>query len=283
MTPLPVKPRPPSANGTGAGPSLARVTSRSKPLPDRIILYADAKWGKTSFAAMFPKPIFLTTRGEDGLQKLIESGQLPDTPHFEDQARTWVEVQNAVNELIVQDHDFGTFVLDAANGAEALAHEAICEEDFHGDWSERGFNSFGSGEKITTRKLWRPFLTLLDRLREAKRMRILLVCHADARTKKNPGGLDYQKIQPALSNSAWKLTGKWADMILYGDFDIAVNKETKLGTAKAVGGESRTLYCDPRAHFDAGNRHGLPGEIDCGNSPQEAWKNFVTAFPKKGA
>lgn len=265
----------------GPGPALARVATKSKPLPDRIVLYADAKWGKTSFAAQFPRPIFLTTRGEDGLQKLIERGLLGETPHFQDVAHSWGDVELAVHDLIVTDHPYETFVLDTANGAERLAHERVCADEFDNDWSEKGFNGYGRGEKISTNRLWIPFLGLLDHLRERRRMRILLVCHADARTKKNPGGLDYQKTQPALTTTAWKATSKWADMILYGDFETYVKESpNKTATAKATGGDSRILYCNPRAHFDAGNRHGLPDEVECGQGPQEAWANFLAAFKK---
>src|SRR5262245_55584679 len=71
--------RPPTANrklSDGIGPSLAQVTTATRKLPNRVILHGVEGWGKTSFAAQAPKPIFLMTRGEDGLETLIDSGQL---------------------------------------------------------------------------------------------------------------------------------------------------------------------------------------------------------------
>ncbi len=32
------------------------------------------------------------------------------------------------------------------------------------------------------------------------------------------------------------------------------------------------------ATYTAGNRFGLPQEIECGNSPQAAWTNFMEAL-----
>jgi hypothetical protein len=275
---------PVSRNGAMASFSISTIVKQSKPLPDRIVIYAPAKWGKTSFVAQFPDPIFLTTRGEDGLQKLIESGQLQPTPHFPCTACSWNDVMLAISTLTVEETPYKTFVLDTANGAEQLGHERTCEKHYQNDWSERGFNSFGAGEKISTRECWQPLLERLDALRESRKMRIVLCCHNDTRNQKNPGGLDYPKSQPALSNTAWKLTSKWADMILFGDFETTVAKEdpkNKISKAKATEGTQRMLYCQPRAYFEAGNRHGLPEEIDCGNSPQEAWANFRAAFVKK--
>src|SRR5437870_10944646 len=102
---------------TAPGRDLSRVATMTATLPERVLLYAQTKWGKTSFCAMFRDAIFLTVRGEDGLQKLIESGQLPETPHFEDIAMSWAEVLQAVQSLRDGKHSFKTLVIDTANGA----------------------------------------------------------------------------------------------------------------------------------------------------------------------
>lgn len=54
--------------------TLESIVSRSPTLPDRIIVHAPPGWGKTSLLACFPDPVFLCTRGEDGIMKLIASG-----------------------------------------------------------------------------------------------------------------------------------------------------------------------------------------------------------------
>ena len=262
-------------------PSLARVVTSSPVLPDRIILYAPPGWGKTSFAAFLPKPIFLMTPGEDRLKKLIEQKLVPPTAHFPDLAETWADVYNVIAELMNQDHDFKTFVLDTGNGVERLGHEQVCETEFSNDWGENGFNAFGRGEKIAANKLWVPFLSQLDRLRAARGMRIVLVCHAGARSTKNPDGPDYDKIEPALTRSAWAATSKWADMILYGAFDVQAKKESKIAKAKATGGRARLLHCSPTAAYEAKNCHRLPPTIRLGEDPARAFDAFRAAFPKR--
>jgi hypothetical protein len=265
-------------------PSLSRVSSRSPTLPDRVVFYADAKWGKTSFTAMMPDPIFLTTRGEDGLQTLIASGRLPETPHFTDLACQWDDVLGAIDELIQLDHKHRTFILDTTNGAEQLGHEYVCQEDFDGLWGEKGFDAFGRGEKTATKRLWLPLLARLDRLRELRRMRIILCCHTVIRPFTPPDGPAYDRVEPALSRSAWAATSKWCDMTLYGAWHVeteAIRKEKgKTVKTRASGGKIRVLHTERSATFDAGNRHGLPALIKLPNGPDMAFEAFRNSFPR---
>ena len=143
-------------------PTLASVVSDGPVLPDRIVLYADPGWGKTSFAARLPKPIFLMTPGEDRLKKLIEQGLIPKTPHFPFTAESWDDVVFAVDELIRGQHDYRTFVLDTGNGAERLGQEQVCREDFENNWGEHGFQNFSKGEWITANRHWYPLLQQLE-------------------------------------------------------------------------------------------------------------------------
>src|SRR5262245_24785260 len=104
-------PRPAGQSGgravaLGNRPSLGEVTNSTRKLPNRVMMYAPEGWGKTSFAAQAPGVIVLCTRGEDGLEKLIETGQVAETAHFAHQAQTWADVVGAVDELILQEHPY---------------------------------------------------------------------------------------------------------------------------------------------------------------------------------
>lgn len=218
--------------------------------------------------------------GEDRLLLLIKQGLIGETAHFEDVAQSWGEVLAATRELLTQPHDYATFVIDTGNGIERLAQEEVCAGDFNGDWTESGFNGFGRGEKITANRLWMPFLQLLDQLRERRRMRIVLCCHASVRSVKNPEGQDYDRIEPGLSKPAWGFTAKWADMILAGGIELAVKKDGKIARAKATGGEVRTLRTSANAACEAKNCHRLPAIIRLGSDPYKAFDLFRAAFPK---
>lgn len=256
---------------SGRSLSLSDVTGKSRGLPSRMVLHAVEGWGKTSFAAQAPKPIFLMARGETGLETLIDQGRLPETAHFRE-LNSWSEWMNAL-EVLKGDHEYKTVVLDAINGTERLCHEEVCRTKFSGDWGNKGFSNFQKGFEVSCTP-WREMLVVLDQLR-AKGMAVIGICHTQVRTFKNPEGEDYDRYTADIHHKTWGVTSKWADLVLFGNFEIVRDD-----SGKPKGGAHRIMHTERRAAYDAKNRHGLDEEIDCGNSPQEAWANFQKAIKK---
>lgn len=264
----------------GKRPTIADITSAGSNLPRRYILHAPEKFGKTSFAAQTPKPIFVQSRGETGLDPLIDSGQIGPTAHFPESG-DWLEFLGCIEALLTEDHDMKTLVIDTINGAERLCHEFICAREFGGDWGDKGFASYQKGPEVSLPE-WRTLLTMLDRLRVERRMTIFGLCHTKVANYKNPSGPDYDRFQPDMDKRTWALTAKWSDVILFGNFEDSVtaikeNKKTGEQKGKGVGGRDRLIYTQKTAAYDAGNRLGLPEEIDMGDSAVEAWANFMAA------
>ncbi len=244
-----------------------------------MALYSQEGWGKTSFAAQFPAPIFLMAAQETGLLTLIDNSLLGPTPHLPP-CNSWVDLKAMIRALIDQEHGYKTLVIDTLNGVERLCHEYVCEKDFNGDWGEKGFLGFHKGFEISLGE-WRDFLDLLDQLRLKRGVRPLLLIHSKVTTFKNPEGPDFDKYQPEMHAKTWALTHKWLDMVLFGQFQTMLLDETmkKSGSkTKALNTElSRVLNCEHRASYDAKNRLGLPAQIELGNSPAEAFRDFVAA------
>lgn len=249
--------------------SLSDVVSKGNSLPNRYVLHGLEGWGKTSFGAQLPKPIFIQSRGETGLETLITNGRLPEIPHFPE-ALSWPELLSAVRALVDQPHDHKTLVVDTANGAERLCCEHVCATQFKGDWSN--FNAYGRGYENAVAE-WIAFLADLDKARGMRKMIVLLLCHTQVRKTKNPEGLDYGRFSPDMNEKMWGATHKWADVVLFGNFQTVVDKQ-----GKAAGGENRILCCTRTAAYDAKNRVGLPDILDMGGSPQEAWRAFAAAL-----
>lgn len=266
-------PRPRSAFLPPA-PSLDTVTSEGKKLPNRVVLHALQKWGKTSWAAQAPSPVFLMTRGEDGLLTLMKSGQVKPTKHFPDPACSWNDLKLALNELVVKDHPYKTLVLDTLNGAERLCHEDFVERECDGNW--QNFDAYGRGPKLAV-KGFIELTQLLDDLRR-KGMGIICLCHSMVKTFNNPEGPNYDRWEPVLAKESWAHVDRWTDMILFGAFETITEDKRNTGKAKARDGQTRLIMTERHAAYDAGNRHGLPPEIECGGSAEEGWKNFVEAL-----
>jgi hypothetical protein len=259
-------------------PSLKNVTTKTRALPNRALIHAVQKWGKTSFGAQAPGSIFACTNGEDGLETLIKAGRLPETPHFPGTFRSWNHLMLALDELIIMDHEYKVFVGDTVNGMAQLCIQYVTETKFGGD--PDGFDAYGRGMKPGFAPAeFQRLLGKLDSLRETKNMAIILLAHSQVKTFNNPGGLNYDRWEPVLPKEFMAMLDRWVDMILFGDFETHLEKAQKNATkTKAIGGTARILHTERSAAFDAGNRYGLPAEIDCGNSPQEAWANFMTAL-----
>jgi hypothetical protein len=253
------------------------VKSGGNGLPSRVILHGVEGVGKTSIMAFAPNPLFIMSRGETGLETLIDSGQLPDIPHLP-QMTTWQDMLSAIDWLTTEEHAYKTLVIDVLSGLERLCHEFVCNRDYAGDWGERGFTGYMRGYEVSLPD-WREMLAALDRLREKKRMGIVGLCHTKVAPFKNPEGADYDRFSPDMHHKTWAATHAWADMVLFLNHYVEV--VTDKGNAKkgkGKGGQQRVLYTERTAAYDAKNRFGLPPEINLGDSGQAAWNDFSTAI-----
>lgn len=259
-------------------PSLALVTGKGQNLPNRYGIGAIEKWGKTSLMAQFPGVVFIESKGETGLETLIDAGQLPETPHFPE-CEDWLTLLGYVDALLTEDHSFKTVAVDTLNGCEALCHDYTRVTDCDG--SREKFQAYGRGVEIAT-GYWREFLAKLDRLRVERKMRVVMAYHMKVKNFKNPEGADYDRYVPELAEATWGLTRKWLDVMLFGKFEtqtigVRENAQTGQQKGKALSQQTRLLCAQPSAAYPAGNRIGLPEEIEMGNSPAEAWANFMAA------
>lgn len=256
---------------------LAGVSQAGRGLPSRMIVHAVEGWGKTSFAAQAPKPIVLMSNGETGLETLLDQGRLPDTPHLPE-ITAWTDLLDALNALMVEKHDYRTLVLDTVNGFERICYEHVCKTEFNGDWGDKGFLSYMRGYERSI-PVWGELLQSLDLLRAQTKMGIIGLVHTKIGTFKNPEGEDYDRYQPDMHQKLWGPTHKWADMVLFGNYEVFTT-EKKGAKAKAKGGQRRIAYTEHHAAYDAKNRHGLPPEVDMGESAKSAWENFVASMKK---
>lgn len=271
---------PPSARGNTAVPtkrlSLADTIKGGKQLPSRLTIHGQGGIGKTSMAAYAPNPFFLLSPGETGLHTLIDAGLLPEIPNLE--IDSWENLLAVVEELATTEHAYRSLVIDTIDGMEKLAQNYVCATDFAGDWGEKGFVGFQRGYKITAAGPWRGLLASLDKLREVKRMGIILLGHTVVANFQNPSGPDFNRYTPDMHKDSWALTYAWSDFVLFADREIVVSREKTDRKAKGFGGSARIIQTEYSATADAKNRHNLPAEIDMGLSGQEAWENLVAAI-----
>jgi hypothetical protein len=104
---------------------------------------------------------------------------------------------------------------------------------------------------------------------------VVLLAHAAVRNEKNTEGADYGKVAPNLHKVIAEPTMAWADAILYYTFEMVAVKDGNKVIGR--GGEKPILKCSPTAAYFAGNRMGLPAEIDCSQGPKAAYEALTKA------
>ncbi len=242
------------------------------------------KFGKTSLAAQIPGCLFAMPAEETGLQTLIDNGLVKETPYLPpfEKWEDWLDALDYLTDSDEAHRDYQQkygvplkcLPLDTGNGFEKLCHEFICKRDYGGRYDKQGFLSYMQGYEAAIPE-WKIMLAKLDKLRDVRKVRPVILCHTRIKNFKNPEGSDYDRYMPAMHEKTWEVTHRWADVILFGNFFTDVAKDG--ARAKGVGGQQRQLYTVRHAAYDAGNRLGLTDEIDCGSSAADAWENFVAA------
>jgi hypothetical protein len=164
-------------------------------------------------------------------------------------------------------------VIDTINGLAKMCVTHVINQKFEGSFEK--YQAYGKGAETAALE-WASLLAVLDTLREQKRIGIIALCHTKVKTYKNPTGPDYDRYMPNVDDKIWDLTARWADAILFCNFETYVSKDGS--RAKGVTGRDRIIYTERDAAYDAGNRYGLPPQILCGNDGAEAWKNFAKAL-----
>ena len=257
--------------------TLSDVATGSRKLPNRVLFHGLPGIGKTSWAAQAPSPLDLLSPGETGLHTLMDSGIVPTTiPNIE--VADWESLIGLVRELQTSDHKYRCLVLDTIDGFIDLANRYVCRTMYGGDMGEAGFMSYQRGYESVAMGPTRELLSELDKLRELRGMGIILLAHCEISNFKNPEGPDYDRYMPAINKRSWKLIQAWSDIVLFGTRVVHVEKERADRKAKAQGGDVRIMETEHSATADAKNRHNLPPVIEMGNSPAEAWANFISAL-----
>lgn len=232
------------------------LKSKAERRANVIVIHGVEGSGKTSLAAQFPGATFMMSDNETGLLTLQSQGLLPDCSYFPEFTR-WQDVLDATDQMIESDDRPRTLVIDVLNGIEGLLHKFVCETQYDGQMSKKGFLNFQEGYRASI-PIWRAWLAKLDLLR-SKGTTPVLLCHTQVENFKNPEGADYHRYVAELHKETWAATKKFADMILFINFatDVQdVNKTT--GTGKAAGGQHLIYHCRRSAQWDAKNRHNLP-------------------------
>lgn len=252
------------SKGKEAKFNLPGVSVNSNAKPPRITIYGPPKVGKSTFGAMAPDPIFLST--EDGL------GEMEGIPHFEGsdggpKLLSYDEVTNAIGILWEHDHDRKTVVLDSADWLETLIWKKVAQDQGKASIEDIGY----AKGYIFALDYWRQILDGLNALRVHKNMMPIIICHSQVKTFNNPMSDPYDRFSMKLHEKARAMVEEWSDCIFFAGYKVHTKKvdakggdNSAKGTAKVtrgIGGGERLLFTSDTPAFVAGSRYNLPPEL----------------------
>ncbi|MDP3208983.1 MAG: ATP-binding protein [Rhodoglobus sp.] len=224
--------------------TLANVKRGKQAHAWRILLYGVEGVGKSTLAAATPSAIFLGA--EDGTAHL-DVERLPSP-------QSWIDIKAAVEVLLKEEHAYKTLVLDTVDWAEPLLWGFICARDKKADIEDYGY---GKGYTAALDE-WRVLLASLERLRETRKMNVLLLGHCHAKPFKNPLGEDFDRYELKLNIKAGGLLKEWCDAVLFANHETYAKKDERTKKVKGVSTGARWLYTERTAGYDAKNRYGFP-------------------------
>jgi hypothetical protein len=232
--------------------SLASLRRGGEAQPPRLLVYGVAGVGKTKLAAAAPDPVFLQT--EDGLGGI-------DAATF-GVLRSYGDVQDALDVLYGQPHDFQTVVLDSLDWLEPMIWQHTCALQVP-QWSSIEQPGFGKGYMAAV-DTWRGFLDGLNLLRNERGMGVILIAHADIKRFDSPETEPYDRYQPKLHARAAALVQEHVDAVLFANYRISTLKsDAGFGkkVVRGVSGGDRLLHTTERPAYLAKNRFGLPDTL----------------------
>ena len=223
-----------------------QITTGKQVQPVKGIVYGVEGIGKTTWAAKWPKPLFIDV--ENGSWQLDVSRVVPET---------FAEFKNVINQIAEDNQGFQTLVIDSADWLETMMIKHIC--------MEAGINSIEKYEKGYGKgwsKLaedWAHLLDQLDRIRLKKRMNILLVAHSRIKRYEPADDSGHDRYTLTLAEKSADVVKKWSDLTLFVKYDTFTIEEN--GKVKVKGGDKRVMYSKFHPCWDAKNRYGLPDKM----------------------
>lgn len=237
---------------------LSKVSKGKIKKPQLVLIYGVDSVGKSTFGAQSPNPIFLGA--EEGTNNL-------DVSRFPSVDR-WVDIDAQLNELLTEKHDYKSLVVDSLDWLEPLLHQHIC--DRYGSKSiDHAAGGYGKGYTEAVLE-WIKFNKLLTKLRDERKMNIILIAHSQITKFSDPTTqTEYDRYSLKLYKKSADLFREFVDSVLFANFEVSSFKD---GSKTRVDGDGiRILNTERRPGFDAKNRFSLPLTIPL------SWDDYVKA------
>lgn len=261
----------PAANGNSR---LAKVQKGRLKMPLRVVFYGTEGVGKSTLAAHAPNPIWFDV--DDGSGRLdVARYMFRDEPggHV---PTSYTEIVAGIDDLIFNEHDYQTLVIDTTDRLEALLWQHIIKRESKPGKAYESIEAFGYGKGYSIAlDDWRALCARLDRLRNIRRMSVILLGHAVVKTFKNPSGEDYDRFNLRIHEKAAGFLKEWAEIVGFCFFEEGGSKLDGASRARGYSTGRRMVQTARSASADAKTRYAVPAEIEL--DAANPWAPFAKA------
>ena len=258
--------------------SISALNSTKSDKPPIVLLYGVDGVGKTSLAAEWPDPIYLHTQGEEPPSNI--ELQSPGV------VESYDEMIGLMTELVTEDHNYKTVIIDSLDGFEQLVWAKTCER--------AGFETieapgYGKGY-VETDQEWQYFADGAIALKQ-RGIAVVLLAHPEIIRFDSPTTDPYSRYTPKLHKRANAVIREKSDVVAFMNYRTTI-KEKEVARQKTVahgeGGGDRQIHLEERPGFMAKNRYQMPANIQyrIGKGYAELSKHFPHPYgyePKKAA
>lgn len=227
--------------------------------------FGEGGMGKSTLAAMFPKPVFIRT--EDGTASLAGNDEVMLFPLVSSSQ----EVLDQIEALATQDHDFKTVVIDSITQLATLIEHEIVAADPKAKSINQAGGGYGAGYNTAAEK-HRQVREWAGALAYERGMNVIFIGHADTETLDLP---DFDPFARYTVRMHKKSLPHYTDNVdLVGLIRLKTYVRGDGDKKRAISTGDREIICFPQASSVTKNRFNitqpLPFTFEGGN-PFEAF------------
>lgn len=231
--------------------SLSSLKTTKTTNPPIFVIYGVDGVGKTSLAAEFPDPIYISTPGE----RPPSDVELPTPGEVDD----FGQLLDLFGELLTEDHDRKTVIVDSLDGLEPLVWQYTCQQN---KWASIEEPGYGRGY-VEADNAWREYLAAIQAL-AGNGIAVVQLAHPEIVRFESPTSDPYSRYGIKLHKRAAALVRESADVVGFVNYRTTL-KSADAGFGKKVthgeGGGDRQIHLEERPGYVAKNRYGAPATV----------------------